>query len=151
MICALSLGRGGMFLWASLMINELKALGTVRQVDDALRSLPSGLEKMHEMIITRLDITLRSAHRQLAIKILMWIVCAVSPLRLIELQEIMRFELREGWTISQPPIDDDDLLYSEKDIELACRALVLSRNGTLQLIHLSTKDSSEKTFANAFR
>ena len=140
MISALSSGHGGMFLWAYLMIKELKELGTVRQVDDALRNLPRGLEKMHETIITRLDATLRSAHRLLAIKILMWIVCAVRPLRLVELQEIMRFEFREDRTASPTPVDDDDLLYSERDIELACGALVLSRNGTLQLIHLSTKE-----------
>lgn len=58
MINALSVEHGGMFLWAYLMIKELKELGTVRQVDDALGSLPQGLEKMHEMIITRLNSTL---------------------------------------------------------------------------------------------
>lgn len=137
---ALSTGHDGMFLWAYLMIEELKELGTVRQVDYALRNLPRGLEKMHEVIISRLDATLHSAHRQLAIKILMWIVCAVRPLRLVELQEVLRFEVRGGGTAGQLPADDDDLLYAEKDIELACGALVLTRNGTLQLIHLSTKE-----------
>lgn len=140
-ICALSTGHDGMFLWTYLMIEELKELGTVTQVDVALRSLPRGLEKLHEVIITRLDATLRSAHRQLAIKILMWVVCAVRPLRLVELQEVLRFENRGGGTAGQLSNDDDDLLYAEKDIELACGALVLTRNGTLQLIHLSTKEN----------
>ena len=137
---ALSSGHDGMFLWAYLMIEEMKELGTVRQVDDALGSLPRGLEKMHQTIITRLDATLRSTHRELAIKILMWVVCAVRPLRLVELQEILRFEIRGDGTAGQQLIDNDDLLYSEKDIELACGALVLTRNATLQLIHLSTKE-----------
>lgn len=140
MISAVSSGHDGMFLWAYLMIKELKELGTVRQVEGALRSLPAGLEQMHELIITRLDASLRSAHRQLATTILMWIVCAVRPLRLVELQEILRFEIQEGRTADQPSFDNDDLLYSEKDIELACGALVRSRNGTLQLLHLSTKE-----------
>lgn len=95
---------------------------------------------MQERIITRLDATLGSAHRQLATKILTWILCAVRPLRLVELQEFLSFEIREGRTIGQPPVNNNYLLYSEKDIELACRALVLSRNGTPQLIHLSTKE-----------
>lgn len=95
---------------------------------------------MHERIITRLDATLGSAHRQLATKILTWIVCAVRPLRLVELQEILSFEIREGRTVGQPPVNDDDLMYSEKDIELACGALVLSRNGSLRLIYLSKKE-----------
>ena len=141
MISALASGHGGMFLWAYLMIKELKELGTVRQVDDALKTLPTGLKEMHEAIITRLDSTLHKAHRELATKILTWIVCAVRPLRLAELQEILRFEIRQGRTADQLQVDDDDdLLYSEKDIELACGALVISRNETLQLIHLSTKE-----------
>ena len=140
MITALASGHGGMFLWAYLMLKELKELGTVKQVDDALKALPTGLEEMHETIITRLNSTLHKAHRQLAIKILAWIVCAVRPLRLAELQEILRFEIRQGRTADQFQVDDDDLLYSEKDIEMACGALATSRNGTLQLIHLSTKE-----------
>lgn len=140
MISALSSGHGGMFLWAYLMIQELKELGTVREVNEALESLPKGLNNMHENIITRLNGTLHPSHRQLAIKILKWIVCAVRPLRLVELQEVMRFELREGGSSNRQSADDDDFLYSERDIELACGALVLTRNGTLQLIHLSTKE-----------
>lgn len=141
MISALTSGHGGMFLWAYLMVKELKELGTIRQVDHALKSLPTGLEEMHEAIITRLDSTLHRAHRELATRILTWIVCAVRPLRLAELQEILRFEIRQGRIANQSPVDDDDdLLYSERDIELACGALVRSTNATLQLIHLSTKE-----------
>ena len=140
MISALSSGHGGMFLWAYLMVKELKELGTIRQVNDALKALPTGLEEMHKAIVTRLDSTLHKAHRELATKILTWVVCAVRPLRLVELQEILRFEIRQGRRADHLQDDDDDLLYSEKDIEMACGALVVSRNGTLQLIHLSTKE-----------
>ena len=140
MISALSSGHGGMFLWAYLMIKELKELGTVKQVDDALTSLPKGLEDLHERIITRLDANLRGAHRKLATSILMWVVCAVRPLRLVELQKILRFEIGQGKTTGPSFVDDDDFLYSEKDIELACGALVVCRNQTLQLVHLSTKE-----------
>ena len=140
MIGALSSGHGGMFLWAYLMIKELKELGTAKQVDDALSSLPQGLENLHERIITRLDANLRGAHRQLARSILMWVVCAVRPLRLVELQEVLRFEIGDGKTNDPSLVDDDEYLYSEKDVEMACGALVVSRNQTLQLVHLSTKE-----------
>ena len=142
MINALSSGHGGMFLWAYLMVKELKELGTIRQVDDALKALPTGLEDMHKAIVTRLDSTLHKAHRELATKILTWVVCGVRPLCLVELQEILRFEIRQDRRAGHLQVDDDDddLLYSEKDIEMACGALVVSRNGTLQLIHLSTKE-----------
>ena len=142
MISALSSGHGGMFLWAYLMIQELKEVGTEEQLKKTLRSLPRGLDNLHESIITRLDATLHPAHRQLATKILKWIVCAVRPLRLVELQEVMRLEFREEGSSTRQSADDDDdeFFYSEKDIELACGALVLAKNGTLQLIHLSTKE-----------
>ncbi len=140
MINALASGHDGMFLWAYLMVRELRELGTVRQVDEALIALPTGLEEMHDAIISRLDSSLHRAHRQLAIKILAWIVCAVRPLRLQELQEILRFETQQGGRAGQSLEDDNDFLYSEKEIEMACGSLVMSRNETLQLIHLSTKE-----------
>ena len=139
-ITALSLGHGGMFLWAYLMVNELKEIVTVKQMDETLSRLPQGLEEMHHIIITRLNSTLHRAHRQIAIRILTWIVCAIRPLRLDELQDILRVETQADMPSDDSWTEPDEFLYSANDIELACGALVTHRNGTLQLIHLSTKE-----------
>lgn len=121
----------GMFLWVFLMIKELKSLATVKEVEDRLLAAPKGLKEMHQGIIRRLDMTLSSSERPIALKVLSWVISAIRPLRLAEIHEILRFE-------------KNDLLYSEKDLELICGSLVTTRNGVLQLIHLSTKEILQK-------
>lgn len=127
----LSSRHEGMFLWVFLMIKELKSLATVKEVKDLLGSIPAGLQEMHKAILLRLSKTLGTSH--IARKILTWVVSAIRPLRLAEIREILQFEIKQE-------SKDDDLLISEKDIELICGSLVTSRNGVLQLIHLSTKE-----------
>lgn len=133
----LSSSHEGMFLWAFLMIKELKSLATVREVEERLSAIPEGLKEMHQAIISRLSSTLSSSERFIALKVLSWVVSAIRPLRLAEIHEILRFEIIRS-------SEEDDLLYSEKDIELICGSLVTTRNGVLQLIHLSTKEILQK-------
>ena len=123
----------GMFLWVFLMIKELESLGTVKAVEKQLLAVPSGLEELHRAIIFRLSHTLSPSGRIIAPKVLSWVVSAIRPLSLAEIYEILRFEIQHS-------SENDDLLYSENDIELICGSLVTTRNGVLQLIHLSTKE-----------
>lgn len=53
---------------------------------------------------------------------------------------MLRFEVQQDVLSDQSWAEADELLYSSRDIELACGALVTNKNGTLQLIHLSTKE-----------
>ena len=129
----LSSRHEGMFLWAFLMIKELKSLATIKEVEERLTATPGGLEDMHRAIVLRLSSTLSASERLMAIKILTWVVSAIRPLRLVEIREMLRFEIKQS-------SKDNDLLYSEKDIELICGSLVTNRHGVLQLIHLSTKE-----------
>lgn len=133
----LSSSHEGMFLWVFLMIKELKSLATVGEVEERLLAIPGGLRAMHEAIISRLSTTLSDSERSIALKVLSWVVSAIRPLRLAEIHEILRFEIERSR-------EKDDLLYSEKDIELICGSLVTTRNGVLQLIHLSTKEILQK-------
>lgn len=96
-----------------------------------------GSEKIARNNHLAFESTLSSSQRLIALKVLFWMVSAIRPLRLAEIWEILRFEIRRS-------SDHDDLLYSEKDIELICGSLVTTRNGVLQLIHLSTKDILQK-------
>ena len=132
-IRTLSSSHEGMFLWVFLMIKELKSLATAKEVEERLSAAPKGLKQMHQAIITRLDTTLSSSERGIALKVLTWVVSAIRPLRLAEIHEVLRFEIKRD-------SENDDLLYSEKDLELICGSLVTTRNGVLRLIHLSTKE-----------
>ena len=60
------------------------------------------------------------------------------PLRTEELKEALRFhyELEGDKLLS----DGQSFPYSDKDIELVCGSLVVVRNGTLQVIHLTVKE-----------
>ena len=123
-----------MFLWVFLMIKELKSLGTISEVEKQLLAIPSGLEELHRTIISRLSRTLSSSRMVMASKVLLWVTSAIRPLLLSEIYEILRFEIQHSSD------HEDDLLYSENDIELICGSLVTTRNGVLRLIHLSTKE-----------
>lgn len=127
----------GMFLWVFLMIKELKSLATIKEVEKRLSAIPQGLEGMHRAIILRLSRTLGPSALRIALKVLSWVTFAVRPLRLSEIREILQFEIKQG-------SDDDDLLYSENDLELLCGSLVTTRNGVLQLIHLSIKEITQE-------
>lgn len=124
----------GMFLWVFLMNKELESLGTISEVKKQLLAIPPGLEELHRTIISRLSPTLSSSRMAIASKVLLWVVSAIRPLFLSEIYEIVRFEIQHSSD------NEDDLLYPENDVELICGSLVTTRNGVLQLIHLSTKE-----------
>lgn len=133
----LSSRHEGMFLWAFLMIKELKSLAIVREVEERLSAAPQGLKSMHQAIITRLNSTLSSSERLIALKVLSWVISAIRFFRLAEIHEVLQFELKRD-------CQTNDLLYSEKDLELICGSLMTTRNGVLQLIHQSIKEILQK-------
>lgn len=133
---ALQSRSNGMFLWVALMIKDLKSKSSVYEIQDALLALPEGLDNMYERILRRLDSSLRSSTKKLCLRVLRWVVCATRPLQLKELEEALKLE----YGADRPRSDfdfDNDLLHTERDIELACGSLLTVRSGTVQLIHLS--------------
>lgn len=131
----------GMFLWVALMIKELKSKGSVTEIRDCLESLPDGLDKVYEGILTRLQTTLRSSSKTFCYKMLKWIVCATRPLNLQEIREAIKVD----YSGDQFSSSEEILFYSERDFELACGSLLAVRNCTIQLIHLSVKEYLQKS------
>ena len=78
-------GHNGMFLWAYLMLKELKYCNTNSQVRELLDNLPGKLEPIYQAMLRRLHSTLSPGTIDLCKQVLMWVVCAVRPLRLEEL------------------------------------------------------------------
>lgn len=127
----------GMFLWVALMIKDLKTKSSVYEVQEALLALPLGLDKTYERILRRLHSSLKPSPKELCLRVLRWVVCATRPLKLKELEEALELE----YTVERPRFDfDNALLYTERDIELACGSLLTVRSGTVQLIHLSARE-----------
>lgn len=132
----LSIRSKGMFLWVALMIKELD-LCTVEEIDHTLDRLPDGLNEVYERILTRLHDSLKPSRKTFCCRLLKWITLAKRPLRLTEVGEALRLQyaaaIDSGYT--------QHLLCSTRELELVCGSLVTVKDGIIQLIHLSTKES----------
>lgn len=127
----------GMFLWVALMIKDLKSKASIYEIQDALLALPEGLYKMYERILRRLHTSLKPSPKELCLRVLRWVVCATRPLKVKELEEALKLE----YTGETRLFDfDNAMLYTERDIELACGSLLTVRSGTVQLVHLSARE-----------
>lgn len=136
-IGTLSRESRGMFLWAALMIKELKSKSSVFEIQDALKSPPDGLQAIYEGILRRLYQGLEKSPRELCRRILKWVLYATRPLRITEIHEVLSLEYSSGVDLFD---NSQSLLFSERDIELVCGTLVTVRHGSVQLIHLSAKE-----------
>ncbi|KAA8898267.1 hypothetical protein FN846DRAFT_991730 [Sphaerosporella brunnea] len=129
-------GSRGMFLWVNLMIKELKSKPSVLAIEKALSDLPYGLNAVYAQILHRLEDSLEPSLKELCQIILGFVVTAVRPLTTEEMKELL--------TMHYAPRDampaDFEVLYSEKDIQLACGSLVTIRDKTFRVLHLSTKE-----------
>ncbi|KAH9208968.1 hypothetical protein DL95DRAFT_478854 [Leptodontidium sp. 2 PMI_412] len=83
----------GMFRWAALQLEELKALRPMkpRSINQALRTLPSDLDETYERILSKLP----AGNTTEALSILRWISFAARPLFVEEIMEICAVRLNE--------------------------------------------------------
>ncbi|KAL8884110.1 MAG: hypothetical protein Q9215_007769, partial [Flavoplaca cf. flavocitrina] len=133
----LNIRSKGMFLWVALMIKELDLCSTVEEIEDAFNRLPDGLNEVYERILTRLHGSYKPSRKIFCCRLLKWITLAKRPLHLTEVGEALRVQYAAG-------VDDFGssqlLLCSTRELELVCGSLVTVKGGTIQLIHLSTKE-----------
>lgn len=139
-IQALQNHNRGMFLWVALMIKELKSKISFHEMKKSLESIPDGLSEIYERILIRLDSSLSSSAREFCCRLLKWIVCASRPLKLDEIREALQIDYAASDFLGS----DDTLLYSMRDIELACGSLIVIRGSTIELVHLSAKNYLQK-------
>ena len=133
----LNIRSKGMFLWVALMVKELELQSTIEELEDALDSLPEGLNEVYERILTRLHDSLMPSRKTFCCRLLKWITLAKRPLQLTEVGEALKLQYATA-------IDDSGrnqhLLCSARELESVCGSLVTVKDGTIQLIHLSTKE-----------
>ena len=70
----------GTFLWIGIVTQALRKYKAT-EVEEALDLFPKGLDEIYARILLQID----SGRREIAAKILRWVVMAVRPLRLLEL------------------------------------------------------------------
>ena len=106
----------GMYLLAHLYIDSLKHLPNVRELQNALRTLPEGLDAIYEDKLKRIT-NQKKANAKLARQALYWITSAHRPLSFEELQHAL------ATTADDSTIDPNELT-SEEDLIIYTIGLV---------------------------
>jgi hypothetical protein len=128
-------GANGMFLWVSLMLDELhNSKRTTRNAIQAnLKILPKDLPKLYRNILNKIE----PDDLEIAKTILQWVVWATRPLHLRELAVAIAV-LRKHTSITSMQGDIDFNLESE--INRIFGSLVKIEDNTVHLVHQSAKE-----------
>lgn len=124
----------GMFLMARLYLDSLISLSTLRRVKESLDTLPDGLAEVYSDCLGRIR-SQSSEDATLANRTLYWIVHAVRPLTVREMQ--CALAIRPGdLTLDEDGEPDKDLLIS------VCAGIVVIEKSTetITLVHYTAQD-----------
>ncbi|KAB5585278.1 hypothetical protein GE09DRAFT_20109 [Coniochaeta sp. 2T2.1] len=117
----------GSFLWATLILRELRQVHTAVETELVLASYPSGMDDLYHKIVD--EMAQARYGKDLAKAILVWTTCAFRPLSCEELQASIQLDIKEV-------IND-----AGKAAMSRCGNLILVDNrGRIQLIHTSARD-----------
>ena len=129
----------GMFLWAKLMIHDLRKSSTRSEMVERLQNLPRGLEEAYTLVFSRLLQRLDSFELRLAQRVFTFIIVAIRPLTFEEFRYIYALDRRSTANVEHP-MEDYLLLKPIETVLDICGGLVFLRNGCMGLIHSSVKD-----------
>lgn len=88
-------GAAGNFLWASLMLAEVKRSATQKRLDKTLAGMPHGMEQLYQRMERTVIRENTPDDQELGQMILTWAICSLRPLVLTELAQALQpeFEL----------------------------------------------------------
>lgn len=117
----------GCFLWVSLVFEELRDAHTLRDVERILDEVPSNMNELFARIVDSMSAAVYG--KALAKAIITWTVCAMRPLKTLELDEALRLDLQDS-------IDN-----IEASIRSICGHLVYVDAQTyVQMVHQTARD-----------
>ncbi|KAL5623863.1 hypothetical protein FOBRF1_003113 [Fusarium oxysporum] len=120
------------FFWVRCQLDEIAQLKTMKDIREALKTLPKGLHETYENILVKIP----SGTIRIVRQLLQWLVCTVSPLSLGELHESLAIEPNMDHICEEAA-----LLISPEDIQDLCgNLIVVTAKGNVMLAHLSVKD-----------
>ena len=79
----------GMFLWASLVFDQIWDSPSPEAIRESLKEAPSGLDEMLHHVFKRLDVE-EAMHRSYLSDLLSWVFCTYRPLSIAELFVLLR-------------------------------------------------------------
>jgi len=119
----------GTFLWVGLVAEALKKCGAT-ELEDALDEFPPGLDRMYDRMLLQID----ARRKEIAAKVLLWVVMAVRPLTLSELGTAIELDIKCRGDFSIDQVTRDQVVN--------CGSLLSidSETDQVRLIHQSAKD-----------
>jgi hypothetical protein len=92
----LSTGGQGMFLWVDLMLQVLLKKKSESAVQKSLDEAPKGLKEMLHHVLERFSLDSTEEDAEYLNELLAWTTCAQRPLKLGELDAILKLQSQEG-------------------------------------------------------
>ncbi|KAJ6542334.1 ankyrin repeat-containing domain protein [Mycena vulgaris] len=125
----------GMFLLAKLHIDSLSTKNTIREVREALNTLPESLYGSYEIAIQRIDAQ-SNADRKTAHSTMTWVANAKRPLTVKELQVALAVEPGMRKLDEEEDLTDIDIILS------VCAGLVIvdRESSVVRLVHYTTQE-----------
>lgn len=121
----------GMFLWASLIIEDLLET-PLEGIQSKLRSLPSGLDDLYKRLLDQIG--KRQDTAQMAIRILMWVSHAPRPMSVEEIAWAYTMDCKHHKSANS--VDSLGIIDSfGQNIRNCGPILKLDKNGTVKLTH----------------
>ncbi|KAL9117500.1 MAG: hypothetical protein Q9187_005963 [Circinaria calcarea] len=117
----------GTFLWIGIVAKALQKYKAT-EVENGLDLFPSGLDELYARMLLRIDIN----RREIAARILRWVVMAVRPLTLSELSVAIETNVGTPGIFSRDKVITDQVSY--------CGYFLKIKDNKIDLIHQSAKD-----------
>ncbi|KAI9769862.1 MAG: hypothetical protein M1839_003581 [Geoglossum umbratile] len=92
----LSSGAQGMFLWVDLMLKELMKKRTPASLRKSLQEAPKGISEMLRHVLEGFSLSLTDEDPGCLNELLAWATCARSPLKLGELDALLKLRSEDG-------------------------------------------------------
>ncbi|KAI1378425.1 hypothetical protein F4677DRAFT_394594 [Hypoxylon crocopeplum] len=133
----------GMFLYARLVLEIVMKQDTVAKARQETKSLPKGLEEVYCRILQKFGE--ENSESDAIRTILSWVGCAVTPLTVREILQILAIQPgRQGFT-------GEPMVF--RDVEETCSPILEVRDGFVYFVHFTAKEfffgEQSETFVNA--
>ncbi|KAF8461238.1 hypothetical protein BDZ91DRAFT_684166, partial [Kalaharituber pfeilii] len=124
----------GMFLLAQLHMDTVAAKHSLKQIREALTSLPDGLTATYDVAMERIQAQVKEDF-DLANNVLTWVTCAIRPLTVQELQHALAVE------IDSNSLDREGIFEAESLVNV-CAGLVAvdGESNQIRLVHYTAQE-----------
>lgn len=116
------------FIWASMMLREIKLAVSENEIRHILKGIPRGLEEMYRHILSEIETISGLQMWHDCVSVLSILALAYRPIGLLELSALSRLKGHSG---EQPAVEK---------VLAACQSLVSIHNGVVLFIHQSVRD-----------